>query len=148
MLTMKNIKLREMEERDWNLYRDLTVLLTAEKPREQDFLGQLHDPYVISMVADYGRDRAAIFTVANFQYSFEILNLGVLPCFQRQGIASKLVQNLIDHHHVDKRRISMYLCEEHKSGAMFLAKMGFRAVNLCRNACPCGADLIRMTRKL
>lgn len=145
---MKNIKLRAMEERDWCLYRDLAVFLANGPAREVDFLGQLHDPHVISIAADLGRERAGLLTVANFRYSFEIMNLAVLPPFQRHGVATKLITNLVQNHHVDKRRIGMYLCEEATSGAKFLSKMGFRAVNIYRRGCDCGADLIRMTLKL
>ena len=123
----------------WLIRRDMQQVLDIEEasfefPWDEDtFLQQLRQRNIIGMVyaTEYSVLGYCIYELHKTRY--DIMNIAVHPRYRHQGVATSLVNRLINK--LDNRRsaVSTIVRETNLSAQLFFQRQGFRATNVLRN---------------
>jgi len=117
----------------WMIKRDMEECLAADQDglppwTEEDFLQALRERNTIGQVCERG-DKVLGFVVYELhKRRLEVLRLGVLPGYRRQGVATALVRKLLSKLSEHRRDRVLLDCPERALGAqLFLRTQGFKA---------------------
>lgn len=124
----------------WMIRRDMPEVLEIESAcfdmawNEEDFLKILRERNCIGMVAERGDKVVAFYIYELHKEKLRILNMAVLPEYQRLGVGSQLVNKLIsklsDHR---RTAITLETRESNLPAQLFFKSHGFKAIKIIHN---------------
>lgn len=127
----------------WMIRRDMPQILAIENRcfddpwTEEDFIKVLRRRNCIGMVAEDSETERIVgyMTYELEKQKLELLSLAVDKDFRRNGIGKQMIGKLTMKLSPDRRNVLTVLVRETNLGAqLFFRQMGFRAVNIVRNA--------------
>lgn len=130
----KFCELRWMERRDLPAALDIEDA-SWEFPLDEDaFCRRLRPKNTFGIVAEYGDAVVGFLVFTKHSHTLEILDLAVHRNFRRAGIATQLVQNVIDRVSLQGLvGISVMMRETNLRGQLFMRSTGFLADKVLRN---------------
>jgi ribosomal-protein-alanine N-acetyltransferase len=121
----------------WMVRRDLPEVVEIEKNcfefpwKEDDFQVCLKQRNCIGMVAEVDNRVAGFMIYETPKNRIHLLNIATSPQFQRQGIATQMIQKLVSKlTNQGRTRISMEVRESNLPALIFLRSRGFRATGI------------------
>lgn len=127
----------------WMIRRDMQQVLSIEQVcfdfpwDEEDLSCYLRTRNCICMVAEINDTIIGYMVYELYRRRLVLLNLAVIPNFERCGIGAILVNKLIGKLTLDGRsKIAVNVPETNVDAAFFFKSFGFRAVALLRNYYP------------
>ncbi|MDR2172146.1 MAG: ribosomal protein S18-alanine N-acetyltransferase [Planctomycetaceae bacterium] len=121
----------------WMVRRDFAEVMTIENScfefpwREEDFQSCLKQRNCIGMVAEKNNRVVGFMIYETPKNRIHLLNIAILPEFQRQGIASQMIQKLISKlTNQGRTKITMEIRESNLPALLFFRSRGFKATGV------------------
>ncbi len=98
---------------------------------EEDFLNVLKQRNIVPMVAEHNERVVAFFLYQLCKHHLELLNLGVHPDWQGQGIGRQCLEKVVEKlSSMRRNRVVCHVRESNLGGQKFLRACGWRAVGI------------------
>ena len=125
----------------WMIHRDMPEVLGIETSSfefpwiEDDFIRCLRQRNNIGMIIEYAEEQIVGFMIYELHKNrLHILNFAVRPNFRRQGVGSKMINELSKKlSHQRRNKISVEIRETNLGAQHFFHNSGFKAVSILRN---------------
>ena len=123
----------------WLIRRDMADVLEIERASfefawsEEDFLCCLRQRNCIGIVAEHNQQAVGFMIYELHKSRLRILNFAVKPEHRKQGVATQMVNRLIDKLSQQRRKeILLEVRETNLAAQKFFSKQGFRALGVLR----------------
>lgn len=131
---LKSLQVKEAEIED---IRDVLILekecgLSGWKP--EDYYEEIHREGSLALIAKIENRAIGFLTARSATNEIDILNIGVSPKYQKLGIGSSLLNNLLERvYETPVESIWLEVRESNTNAITFYRKKGFRQIQIRRN---------------